>query len=365
MTGSTFTGTPVTLPPTVTPAGGEPVVVQRFCTVADLVADMQAPGADEAMLYQRIKEASEYLQKEIGWFIPVTMTRKFNGHGRDCLIVPPLLWVDRIVNAEITLVATDYLLHPVNRFWANGPYGEILVDPDEAQNLGAWEEEEDGVEVTGGNGLYNLSKDSGANVGGGSGQDSSQLILQVDDGSKVSAGMALLIGSEQELVTGWSSPIDSSTTLNGAITSASEQTLTLADATKVNIGEVVRLDFEQMKVLDKQSNQIYVARGWNKTAAVTHLTGIAVYVYRIATVERAVNGTTAATHAAATNIYRYAIPDDILFLTKEIATLMLNKAKSGYQGRTGNDQGVIFYNDAFPKADIERVKEAYSIKRVG
>ena len=32
-----------------------------------------------------------------------------------------------INKADITLLTTDYLLHPDNRFWANGPYGEIVM----------------------------------------------------------------------------------------------------------------------------------------------------------------------------------------------------------------------------------------------
>ena len=77
------------------------------------------------------------------------------------------------------------------------------------------------------------------------------------------------------------------------------------------------------------------------------------------------NGTTAATHATSTAISRYFVPDDILYLTKEIATLSANKALSGYQGRTGNGEtGVVFYNDAFPKFDIDKVKSNYYIPRI-
>ncbi len=337
---------------------------QLYCTVADLIADMQAPGADEIGLLQRIREASDYLQKEIGWFIPITQTLKFNGRGRDRLLVPALLSVSSIVNDGVTLATSDYILQPDGRFWGNGPYGELRVDPD-ATNLNAWMDEEEGVEIAGNWGLYDLSKATGATVQDDPKQTSSQTTLKVSNGAKLSLGAVLLIGSEQELVTGWDAPIDSTTNADGII-AAGDQVVKLSSVSGLNIGEIIRLDLEQMRLLDiaTTTKQLRVARGWNKTPATAHIDTTDVYVYRTVTVERAVNGTTAAEHLKDVVISRYQVPDDILFLTKEIATLMLNKAKSQYQGRTGNEQGVIFYNDAFPKQDIERVKQAYMLKRV-
>lgn len=335
-----------------------------FCSVADLLADAKAPG-DETALYQAIQSASDYLQKEIGWFIPVTLTRNFHGRGRQEMLIPPLLTVTSIVNDEDTLVAADYILQPEAGFWPNGPYGKLLVGTDPV-NLSAWIDEEDGVTIVGKWGLYQLTKSTGAEVDDATQQSDSQTTLQVDNAGLISPGMVLLIGNEQELVTGWSTPIDSATDITEALT-ATGDVLTLGDATKVHIGEILRVGFEQMKVLDLNTttNEAYVGRGWNKTAAVVHADNSDVYVYRTLTVERGVNGTTAAAHLINAAISRYVAPDDILFLVKEIATLMLNKAASGYQGRTGNDQGVIFYNDAFPRQDIERVKQAYSLSRFG
>jgi hypothetical protein len=85
-------------------------------------------------------------------------------------------------------------------------------------------------------------------------------------------------------------------------------------------------------------------------------------VYRKLEVVRGVNGTTAATHLISTAISRYLVPADVLFLCKEIATLMAHKAETGYAGRTGNAElGQVFYNDAFPRYDIERVRDHYRI----
>lgn len=337
---------------------------QTFCTVRDLISDAQSPIADEARLFQAIREACDYLQKEIGWFVPVTLTRSFNGKDRDLLIVPSLISVTTLVNAGTTLSAADYILKPEDGHWAYGPYGEIEIDPDSNVLLG-WVDETDGVVITGKWGLYNRTAPLTATVADTTQQDASQLTLKLSNAGEASPGMVLLVGSEQELVTGWSTPIASATQLNGAITN-SDEILTVDDASLVNIGELVRIDFEQMLVKDRNTttNKLYVMRGYNNTARAAHLDNATLDVYRTVTVERGVNGTTAATHANGLAISRYLAPDDVQMLSKQIATLLVNKAKSGYQGRTGNaDTGVVLYHDAFPRYDIDRIKECYALPR--
>jgi hypothetical protein len=337
---------------------------QIYCTVADMIADSKSPGADEARLYQSIREASDYLQKEIGWFIPVTLTRRFDGYGHDTLIVPPLLSVTTIVNGDDTLSASDYILKPDNAYWPYGPYGMIYTDPDSSLLL-AWADETDGVQITGRWGLYDRTASVGATVADTTQQSDSATTLKVSDGSRVSPGMVCLIASEQELVTGWSSPTEAVTTITEPAAITADQ-LTLADASLVNTGEIIRIDFEQMRITDRRTsgNLVSVIRGWNGTSRAAHADNAAVDVYRTVTVERGVNGTTAAAHANGTAINRYYTPDDVQFLTRQIATLMLNKALGGYQGRTGNAElGVVFYHDAFPRYELEQIKQRYSLPR--
>lgn len=340
------------------------IYAQFFCSVRDLISDAQAPIADEARLFQAIREACDYLQKEIGWFVPVTLTRRFNGKDRDLLIVPPLLSISAIINDGTTLSTVDYILKPDDGYWANGPFGEIETDPD-SNILLSWVDDKDGVEITGNWGLYNRTVALASTVADTTQQDNSQLTLKLSSGGEVSPGMVLLIGTEQELVTGWSTPTASVTALNGAI-SISDETLTVDDASLVQIGELIRIDFEQMLVKDRNTttNKLYVLRGWNATARALHLDNATLDIYRTVTVQRGVNGTTAATHANGVSLSRYVAPDDVQYLAKQIATLIVQKAKSGYQGRTGNqDTGVIMYHDAFPRYDIDRIKECYDLPR--
>jgi hypothetical protein len=339
---------------------------QLFCTVADLVADKDSPGLKETRMFQAIKDASDFVQKDVGWFVPATLTRLLHGSGSSVLFVPPLLSVTSISNYAHTINPTvlttdDYLLRPDQGFWPRGPYTQIIFKPYARQRT--WAPYRNGVQIAGQWGMYDHSGATGATVQDTSGQNASQETLIVSDGGKVSPGMVLKIGDEQEAVTGWDAPTETVTALNGVI-SASDEVITVDDGSLINIDEVLRLTFEQMKVRDKRSNQLSVIRNWNGTGKVAHADDTPVDVYRTVQVERGVNGTDAAIHAKNTAISRYFVPDDILYLTKEIATLSANKALGGYQGRTGNQEtGVVFYNDAFPQFDIEKVKSNYYIPR--
>ena len=357
--------TPIT--PIPTPAATAAGFAQIMCTVNDLLSDPQPPAGDVAILYREIQAASRTIQQEIGEFIPVSETRKFAGNPASVdaisrLFIPPLLGLTgSILNDGTTLVAADYILTPRERHWRNGPYSEIDVAPD-ASNLSAWSDEQEGVAIPGRWGLYEETEDTAATVAAL--QTDSAISLQVSDGAKLSPGAVLLIGSEQELISGYNTPVTGVTTLNGTI-DLTQETIILTNGALVNIGEIIRIGVEQMRILDISTHTLYVQRHWSKTLGAAHTTGASVDVYRKFVVARGANGTTAAAHAVSAAISRYLVPGDVLFLCKEIATLMLNKAGTGYAGKTGNEQtGSVYYNDAFPRYDLERIREHYSIRTV-
>src|SRR5690349_1909381 len=303
--GSTFSGSAASAPSSSSPSGS--AIIQYFCTVADLIADKQSPGVDEARMFDAIRDASDWLQKKIGWFIPVTLTRSFKGKDSRVLFVPPLLSITSVINADRTLTTGDYLLRPENSFWANGPVAQILVHPT-ATNLSVWSSVENDVVITGRWGKYERSGLIGATVADAGGQSNSQTTLKVSNGGTVSPGMILLIGDEQEAINGWGDPTTNVTALNMASgMTANDEAITVDDGSLVNVGEVIRLEFEQARVKDKNSNQLELIRGWNGTRRVAHADNTQLDVYRTVNVERGVNGTTAATHTANTAISRYFV----------------------------------------------------------
>lgn len=357
------TGSGTLVPILATPDGLSTVAgyAQIFCNIDELMADSDENGSDPAILIKHIRAASQVILREIGKFIPITQALRLDGNGKDRLFVPPLLTVISIVNDDDTLVTTDYLLRPNGRMWPDGPYTHIDVDP-EATNLSTWYQEKDSVVINGRWGLYEKSEDLGINTANL--QSVNDVSLQVANGSKVSPGMVCLIGSEQELVTGFGSVTASVTTLSEALDLVEEE-IDVANGTLVFTGEIIRCGFEQMKILDINSNTLYVKRGWNGTKKATHSTSGAVDVYRTFTVERAVNGTTAASHAIGSDIFRYLVPEDVRILCVEIATLMRKKALGGFAGKSGSTElGEVYYHDLFPRFDLERVRGHYLIPEV-
>ena len=332
---------------------------QIFCTIEELLADADDNGGNAAALMKHMRAASQVILQEIGKFIPLTEEVRLDGNGKTRLFVPPLLAITSIVNGDDTLVSTDYLLRPNGRMWTDGPYTHLDVDPD-AANLSTWYGEQDSVVINGRWGLYEKSEDTGANTGA-SEQSASTTSLVVTNGSKVSPGMVCLIGSEQQLVTDYGAVTASVTTLSEDLDLVEEE-INVANGALVYVGEIIRCGFEQMKILDINSNTLYVKRGWNGTKKATHTSAGAVDVYRTFSVERAVNGTTAAIHTAGSDIYRYLVPEDVRILCVEIATLMRKKALGGFAGKSGNSElGEVYYHDMFPRFDLDRVRSHYQI----
>ena len=336
-------------------------LAQMFCTVSDMQADLEAPGGNESRLYRAIREASQSIAREIGWFIPVAETFKTEGECEKSLYMPPFLALTgNITNYLQTLTAADVILQPTTPYWPNGPYDELEI----RWNVGqVWSDvDEDVVQVPILRGLYNETQSTGAVLDGAIADDDET--ITVNNGAKLSAGMVLKIGDEQLLITGTGAPVETVTALAAAVTMGDES-IQVDDLSLLNIGEVIRIGFESMQVYDKNATHAAVRRGWNNTTKSTHADNDDVDVFRTFAVERGVNGTTAAAHADTTSIDRYIPPADVGYLCAQVATLMLSKAKGGYAGRTGNpDTGTVFYNDAFPRFEWERIAKNYKLPRL-
>lgn len=355
----TFSGTPVTPPSDTDPNANSPIYAQSYCTLAELDEDLNLQGSErEARVLPKIKTASDVLQKMIGIFQPVTMTCKYNGHGKTRLYVSPLLSITSVVNEDTTLAATDYILQPEKRYWANGPYVWLDVAP-EAANLSAWVCKDNGVVIDGKHGMYELAQSLGITTGASQAEGAET--LRVSDGSKVSPGMVVLIGAEQEYIESTSTPIGAVTTLGAAIADSEDQIVTLSNGALVNAGEIVRCGVEQMKVTDINGNSAAVIRGWNRTTKSTHAMSADVDVYRIFNVTRGVNGTTAAGHNSGVNIYKQCVPDDINMLCRKMAGRMLKDAQGGFSGVIGDPStGQAQYLYIMPK-ELDEIRRAYRI----
>lgn len=349
-------------------------IFQLFCTVDEVLSDLNNQTVNVARLYKAIRDASDEHAREIGEFIPVLRTVKLRGPGGDgknpyartilvrgpgstVLQVPPLLSVTTIVNGLFATPA--YVLKPDNGFWPNGPYTWLEIDLYTTTASGWDFTRPDSVQITGLWGRYNKTENTGAVVN--SNQLAGDTTLTVDNGAHLSPGAQLLIESEQELVTGYSNPVSSGATLSVGM-DVSSDLITVNDGTKLNVGEIYRIDFEQIKIKEIQANQAAVIRGWNATSRSAHTASTALEAYRVFTVERAVNGTTAATHTSTLGILRYVAPEYINYLTRESAIMKYQKASTGFSGKGGNtDTGEVYYYNSAPMYDVEKAKKLFSL----
>lgn len=328
--------------------------MQLYCAVSELIKAPELPGADEEMLLGYIRSASRFIAGKMGNFLPQIEARTFRGEGHDTLFLQaPLLRVTSLTHDGDALTAgVDYSLEPQERWWPGGPYSRLAVDPD-SLNLGAWLDLPGAVAITGWWGLYDEAVSLQLSA-------VSQLIgdttISVSDGSKISPGMLLLIESEWEEVTGLGTMTDSTATTNGALDNATEE-ITLSNGALVKVGEVIKVNFERMLVLDIEGNSVQVTRGYARTKKASHLTGQTVYVQRAYTVGRGANGSTAAAHTSAA-VSRQIAPADVAYLCRQLAVLEWKKEATGFAGRQGTADGETFYFNEFPSA-IAKIEENY------
>ncbi|MHB0922604.1 MAG: hypothetical protein ACYC3H_01390 [Bellilinea sp.] len=324
-------------------------IVQILCTTQELITDLKLNG-EEPRLIQRIREASQFITRRFGLFFPVIETRTLAGVSTETLdLAMPLLSITSVKVDGI--VITDYTPKPADRCWENGPYTWL-------ERAAGWGTS---VEIEGSWGLYDERIDLEITVD----QLQNATTLVVSDGSLLSPGMALGIGSEMEFVTagngGDRSPAATAATslLNGAVDNASE-IITVDNGAEFHAGEVLQVDTEDLYIRKIGGNQLICHRGWNGTTKIAHINDSPIRVYRTYTVTRAVNGTAAAAHTAEI-VWRYLPPADVHWLALQIAALMRQKALTAFGGRAGNsDLGETFYVNEFPR-QIADIQQNYSI----
>lgn len=329
---------------------------QIYCTVGELADDLRLPG-EEAALLDRVKQASAFVRNELGDFIPVTEARTYvPDESREILKVDPLLAITSITVDGTALTTSDYRLLPTNRHWRNGPYTHI-------QRLDAEWGAEDEIVITGRWGMYELTGATGVS-GTLAAADTSTLVLT--NGAILSPGMVVLIETEQILVTAGNGGIDSpgttaATSLTAEAIAVGDEEFNVDSGAEFKTGEVIRIGSEDMRILRITSNTLTVRRAYNNTAQAAHADDSAIGVYRTYNITRGVNGTTAAAHAAKA-IYKFTIPEDVKWLTRQIAGLMRMKAASGFSGRAGNTElGEAFYVNEFPRYQVKEVKLHYRL----
>lgn len=331
---------------------------QIYCTANEVAEDMGRDGNSRAV-FKRMGAASTTIRQNIGNFIPITETKKFvvtrRNQDEQCIYVPALLSCSTLKIEDVTINASYFELQPVERQWDNGPYIKIEFD-DEAAIF-----EDDEIEITGKWGLYEASEETGLTA---SQTTATETTLTATDASPLSVGMALLIEDEQELITAGQggekspSPTAATSKVNGAIVSTDE-IIVVDNGSEFHAGEVIQIESEDLLIRKISGNSLTVERGWNSTASADHADDKAISVYRTFTVTRGVNGTTAAAHSSKA-VSILVPPEDVNWLCRQITGLMIMKAASGFQGRTGNaETGESGFYSEFPPNQMAEIKRHY------
>jgi hypothetical protein len=335
-------------------------MTQLYCTADELIADLQLQRgvADTDQLLHAIRKASDFLARQIGLFTYVIEQRTFDGSGAHALHIDPLLSLTAFDNDGSAVLAADLTLYPLSKHWQDGCYSKIAA----AYASGiVFSAEPASLKITG---KWGMTYSTLVLTQVKTLQSDSSTTLVVKDGSAVSVGSVLEIGTELEAVLAVGDAVAATSTLSADIDTDDEQ-LTVTTGSEFSAGEVIRIGVEDIRLDRRNSNVWAVQRGWNSTLIAAHTSGAAISVLRSFTVQRGLNGTTAAAHAADAVVYKLQIPGDVHALARQIAALEFKIASTGFSGREGGGElGEVNYYHEYPQTAIKLVKANYRIVRI-
>lgn len=328
-------------------------------------AQIRGSGSDAVLTYL-IEAASREIERAMHrWFVPRTETRQYSwpqgsGNSYSLYLDADLLSVSTLTKEgenAVAIASTDYFLEPVNE---GPPYWRI--DIDRASNAFFDSDPntpQRSIRVTGSWGYTNDTQAVGVTTSGLA-SDAAATTFETSQSDKIGIGDNLLIQSEQVYVTAKTS-LDLGVNLHattGALTADEADTnvlMTAAPTTAVRVGEVLRVDSEQLKVTAvNTTSDVEVERAYNGTTLASHAANADIFIYRTLTIERGVNGTTAATHANATAVSRYFPPRDVEMLCIAEVIAAFQQQTSGWGRSVGTGEG----QREFSGRDLDRLRQS-------
>lgn len=304
-------------------------------------------GSDQdSVLLRIIEAASRRIDRETRRrFIPLTATRLFDW-PQEIGDSSTILWIhdDLLAVTELltkaqdasptTISATDYFLEP-QRY--GPPYNRIEIDASSTASFESGDTPQRSISVAG---RWGYSEDTeGAGVLSAAITSVTATSISVSNASLINVGDTLLIDSEQCYVSARAA-LDTTANTNGALNADKAQTtVTVTDGTQVNAGEVILINSERMYVESVVGNDLTVNRAYDDSTLAAHADAQDVYTYRTLTVERGVNGTTAATHLISTVISKYLPPYDIIELCIAETIAAYHQERSGWGRVVGTGEG--------------------------
>lgn len=248
-------------------------------------------------------------------FYPTVATKYFDWPNYQYAI-PWRLWLDdtelisvsNLVSGGTTIPSTNYNLES-NR--VGPPYDRLEINISTSSALSAGSTFQRSIAITG---LWGYTDDTTTVGNTAAAIDTTQTTISVDaaTSSEVGVGSIIKIDDERFIVTE-RAQLDTGQTLGGTgLTSTkNDVTVTVSNGALFAAEEIIKIDAENMLVVDVTGNNLTVVRAYDGSILAAHTAGAAIYAPRTLKVKRGALGTTAAAHNSGSSVLRWDAPAGI------------------------------------------------------
>lgn len=322
-------------------------------------ADFKGSIIDAKYIDSAIQAASRSIDSLVNRrFFPVIATKYFSAPSGTVLwfnTPDELISASLVTSGGVTIPPADYFLEDVNY---GPPFNRLELDLGSSSSFNTENTTQRQVAITGTWG-YDYSTRQVTTLS--SSPTSSTAFVDVADSSVVGIGNILVVGTEYLEVTE-KQLID--TAQNTSALNSSKNDATITGVSSVNVGEIIQIDSEQMKVVSVTGTTLTVERAFGGTTLAVHHNGTDIYAYRRLVVSRGVNGSTAASHTSGDSVFVIEFPADIVELCLAESVNIVQQRTAGYGRTIGSGENLREAKGAAIAQMRSAVKRAYGRYRV-
>lgn len=311
---------------------------ERVKNALDIAETARANDAVDRAIESASRNAEGLLQRR---FYPWTGTRYFDWPNRnsrssyklylDQYEIAPNGGTTTLVAGGTAIASTDFFLEPAN---ADGfePYTQVQIDLASNAVFDSGDTPQRAIAITSVFMGCPVVETSGGTTA--EALDSSETGVDVSDSYAIGVGSVIKIDSERMIVTG-KSLLTTGQTLQTPVTDAeSADAIVVTTGSAFNVGEIITLDTERMRIDDIAGNTLVVKRAVDGSTLASH-TGSTIYAPRTLIVQRGALGTTAASHSTSASIAVHVVPGPVESLTVAYAQNQLLQEGSGFARISG------------------------------
>lgn len=250
----------------------------------------------------------------------------FDEHG--------LVTATLVLSGGVEVVVGSYFLEPAND---GPPYDSLELDLGDGSGFTGGDTWQRSIAITG---LWGYTLDERAVGTVAEAVDGSETAVDVSAGVAVAAGVGsvIRIGNERMTVTG-RRLMSTGTTVAVLLSDSKNSTsVTVADGSSFEPGEVITIGAERMLVQDIAGNVLLVQRAFDGTVLAQHSIAATVYASRTFIVQRGALGTTAATADSGATVLLWYPPGLVEEFTVAQALVYLGQRQAGYARTVGEGE---------------------------